>query len=111
LFDLCSEKLKWFTEFERLKPTKRLFYYTVKMLVYRAETAIPNSVKPLLERDEDSKALIIRQLSKSHADESENILNVKVHDEKTGIATKKALKEIIPNLMASKGLFFCVVNR
>ena len=77
-FEELPEELK----FERLKPTKRLFYDTIKMLVYRAETGMANSVKPLLERDEDSKALI-RQLSKSHVDihvdKSENILNVRVH--------------------------------
>ena len=77
-FEELPDELK----FERLKPTKRLFYDTIKMLVYRAETAMANNVKPLLERNDDSKALI-RQLSKSHADihpdKNNNILNVKVH--------------------------------
>ena len=77
-FEELPDELK----FERLKPTKRLFYDTIKMLAYRAETGMANSVKPLLERNEDSKALI-RQLSKSHADihadKSESVLNVRVH--------------------------------
>ena len=79
---ISYEELPDELKFERLKPTKRLFYDTIKMLVYRTETAMANSVKPLLERNEDSKALV-RQLSKSHADiyadEINNILNVRVH--------------------------------
>lgn len=77
-FEELPDELK----FERLKPAKRLLYDTIKMLAYRAETAMANSVKPLLERNDDSKALI-RQLSKSHADiypdKNKNILNVRVH--------------------------------
>ena len=94
-------------KFERLKPTRRLFYDTIKMLVYRAETGMANSVKPLLERDEDSKALI-RQLSKSHADihadKRRNILNVRVHR----FSTKRhdeAIRKLLRMLNETKTLY------
>ena len=76
-FDELPENLK----FERLKPSKRLFFDTVKMLVYRAETAMANTVRQFLDRD-DARVLI-RQLMKSHADiipDTEGkILNVRIH--------------------------------
>jgi transposase len=77
-FDELPEDLK----FEKLKPTKRLFFDTIKMLVYRAETAMANTVKPLLSRKDDARALI-RQLANSHVDilpdKREKILNIKIH--------------------------------
>jgi len=76
-FDELPENL----QFERLKPSKRLFFDTVKMLVYRAETAMANTVRQFLDRD-DARVLI-RQLMKSHADiipDTEGkILNVRIH--------------------------------
>ena len=77
-FDDLPEKLK----FERLKPVKRMFFDAIKMLVYRAETAMANTVKPFLNRKDDARALM-RQLAGSHADilpdQQENILNIKIH--------------------------------
>lgn len=82
-FDELPDDLK----FERLKPSKRLFSDTIKMLVYRSETAMAGIMRPLLGRD-DSRVLI-RQLMKSHADiipDAENkILNVRIH----GFTTKR----------------------
>ena len=82
-FDELPDDLK----FERLKPSKRLFFDTIKMLVYRSETAMAGIMRPLLGRD-DSRVLI-RQLMKSHADiipDAENkILNVRIH----GFTTKR----------------------
>ena len=82
-FDELPDDLK----FERLKPSKRLFFDTIKMLVYRSETAMAGIMRPLLGRD-DSRVLI-RQLMNSHADiipDAENkILNVRIH----GFTTKR----------------------
>lgn len=68
-------------KFERLKPSKRLLFDTIKMLAYRSETAMAQTIKPFLDR-EDSR-VIIRQLMKSHADiianNEEKILNVQIH--------------------------------
>jgi prepilin-type processing-associated H-X9-DG protein len=102
-FEELPDELK----FERLKPTRRLFYDTIKMLVYRAETGMANSVKPFLERNDDSKALI-RQLSKSHADihadKRGNILNVRVHR----FSTKRhdeAIRKLLRMLNETKTLY------
>lgn len=76
-FDELPENLK----FERLKPSKRLFFDTIKMLVYRSETAMANSIRQFLDRD-DARVLV-RQLMRSHADivpdTKGKILNVRIH--------------------------------
>ena len=54
-------------QFEQLKPTKRLFFDTIKMIAYRAETAMANILKEKLDRKQDARSLV-RQLMKSHAD-------------------------------------------
>ena len=101
-FDELPEDLK----FERLKPSKRLFFDTIKMLVYRAETAMANTVRRFLGRD-DAKVLI-RQLMKSHADiipDAEGkILNVHIHR----FTTKrhdKAVEDLLTTLNETKTLY------
>jgi hypothetical protein len=101
-FDELPEDLK----FERLKPSKRLFFDTIKMLVYRAETAMANTVRRFLGRD-DAKVLI-RQLMKSHADiipdTEAKILNVRIHR----FTTKrhdKAVEDLLTTLNETKTLY------
>ena len=101
-FDELPEDLK----FERLKPSKRLFFDTIKMLVYRAETAMANTIRRFLGRD-DAKVLI-RQLMKSHADiipdAEAKILNVRIHR----FTTKrhdKAVEDLLTTLNETKTLY------
>lgn len=69
-------------KFERLKPGRKHLIDTIKMIAYRAETAMVNIVREKLARKDDARALI-RDLCKSEADIlpdiGAGILTVQVH--------------------------------
>lgn len=69
-------------KFERLKPSRKQLTDTIKMIAYRAETAMVNTVREKLAREDDARSLI-RDLCITDADIIPNIengtLNVKVH--------------------------------
>lgn len=102
-FDELPDELK----FEQLKPTKRLFFDTIKMLAYRAETAMANTLKNKLDRNEDGRSLV-RQLMKSHADiipdHQNKTLEVRVH----GFTTRRhaaAVNDLITTLNEAEILY------
>lgn len=66
----------------QLRPMGKLFTDTVKMIAYRAETALVGLLRPHLAKEEDARALI-RELFVSAADldpnEQDNTLTVRIH--------------------------------
>lgn len=66
----------------QLRPLGKMFTDTVKMIAYRAETALVGLLRPHLAKEEDARALI-RELFVSAADlqpnEKENTLTVRIH--------------------------------
>jgi hypothetical protein len=66
----------------QLRPLGKMFTDTVKMIAYRAETALVGLLRPHLAKEEEARALI-RELFVSSADlepnEQENILTVRIH--------------------------------
>ncbi len=66
----------------QLRPLGKMFTDTVKMIAYRAETAMVGLLRPHLAKEEEARALI-RELFVSSADldpdEEENTLTVRIH--------------------------------
>lgn len=66
----------------QLRPLGKLFTDTVKMIAYRAETALVGLLRPHLAKEEEARALI-RELFVSAADldpnEQDNTLTVRIH--------------------------------
>ena len=69
-------------KFEKLKPSRKALMDTVKMIAYRAETAMVNIVREQLSRKDDARALI-QDLCRCDADvlpnEKEDTLTIQVH--------------------------------
>jgi len=69
-------------KFQRLAPSRKCFVDTIKMLAYRAETAMATILRQHLGRDEDARRLV-RDLLSSEADlkpdHATRTLNVYVH--------------------------------
>jgi len=61
------EELPEEAKFERLAPSRKRLLDTIKMVAYRAETAMSNLVRPVLSREEDSRSLM-RELFQMEAD-------------------------------------------
>ena len=78
LFSQLPEEQK----FDRLAPVRKQFCDTIKMIAYRAETALVQQLRPHLKRDDDARALL-RQLFLSSADlipdEAAKCLTVRIH--------------------------------
>jgi transposase len=70
------------SQFERLAPGRKRLLDTVKMIAYRAETAMVSIVREVLKRVDDARALV-RDLFSSDADlipnEAQQKLEVRVH--------------------------------
>lgn len=85
---------------KRLKPMSKTLTDTVKMIAYRAETAMVEMLKGYLTKKEEARALI-RELFVSDADlvpnQSENILTVKVH-RMTQPVNDQAIKKLLDEL-------------
>ena len=69
-------------KFQRLAPSRKRLLDTVKMIAYRAETAMTQVVREELAREDDARALL-RDLYRSEADIlpqlEQGILEVRVH--------------------------------
>lgn len=79
---ICAENLPEEYAFEQLRPSRKLLMDTVKMISYRAETAMVNIIRQHLARPDDARALI-RDLYRTEADiipdKSANTLTIQVH--------------------------------
>ena len=86
--------------FERLKPGRKRLLDTIKMVAYRAETAMVNIVREKLSRKDDARSLI-RDLFQSEADilpDIENgVLNVQIHHMATPRADR-AIEHLLNHL-------------
>lgn len=69
-------------KFERLSPSRKRLMDTVRMIAYRAETAMVRIVREVLAREDDARSLI-RDLMRSEADLSPDLaagtLTIRVH--------------------------------
>ena len=69
-------------KFERLAPSRKRLTDTVKLVAYRAETALSNLLRDSLTREDDSRSLI-RDLFRSDADITPHcknkVLEVRIH--------------------------------
>jgi hypothetical protein len=76
------EKLPDSEKFRRLAPSRKRLMDTVKMVAYRAETAMVAIVREVMARPDDARALV-RDLFRTEADiepdEPANVLHVRVH--------------------------------
>ena len=93
-------ELKDRDKFERLSPSRKKLTDTVKLIAYRAETALVGIVREQLARHDDGRVLI-QDLCRSEADilpdPDNGILNVVVH----GMATprsNRAIRHLLENL-------------
>ena len=101
------DKLPDNAKFEKLKSSSRLLLNTIKMIDYRAETALCFTLKEFLDRDNDARP-IIRELFETDADLEpdieKRILNVKIHRMKT-MRNDKAVKKLLEKLNETETVF------
>jgi len=94
-------------KFEKLKSSSRLLLNTIKMIDYRAETAMSMILKEFLHRDQDARP-IIRELFKTEADIvpdlEAKVLYVKVHRIAT-IRNDNAVKKLLEKLNETETVF------
>jgi len=87
-------------KFEKLKPSRKRLTDTIKMLAYRAETAMVNIVRETLSREDDARALI-RDLCQSEADIlpdlDAEILTIQVHH-MANPRSNRAIEYLLDNL-------------
>lgn len=85
--------------FTQLRPAQKHFVDTIKLIAYRAETALVHIVREKLGRDGDARALV-RQVLTSTADfcpeQDQNILRVRLHPLSTA-----AHNEVLQHLCAA----------
>ena len=94
-------------KFEKHKSGSRLLLNTVKMIDYRAETALAMIIKGFLHRNQDARP-IIRELFKTEADivpdNEAKILNVRVHRMAT-LRNDNAVKKLFEKLNETETFF------
>jgi transposase len=104
--------LKWdeFPEdakFERLAPSRKRLTDTVKMVCYRAETAMSNILRESLRRDDDSRALL-RDLFRSDADiiahSGTKVLEVRLHT-LANPRSNRAIQHLLDHLNATESTY------
>ena len=87
-------------KFEKLKPSRKRLTDTIKMLAYRAETAMVNIVREELSREDDARALI-RDLCQSDAnilpEPETGILTIQVHH-MANPRSNRAIEHLLQNL-------------
>ena len=94
--------------YNKLKTESQLLTNTIKMICYRAETALANLLHPAFKRAEHEKRMIIKQIIQSHADivpdSNQKTLTITLH----GMATPRfnqAVESILETLNNSNTLF------
>jgi len=93
--------------FSQLTPTKKQFVDTIKLIAYRAETALVQVVREKLQREDDARALV-RQVFDSAVDlcpdQQQKTLTVRLHRLSTP-AHDEVLRHFCAELTASETLF------
>jgi hypothetical protein len=93
--------------FDQLRTTKKHFVDTIKLIAYRAETALVHIVREKLPRVDDARALV-RQVFNSTVDlcpdQEKKILTVRVHP-LTTVAHSQILEHLCAELTATESLY------
>jgi transposase len=91
-------------KFERLAPSRKRLTDTVKLVAYRAETAMSNLLRDSLRRQDDSRSLV-RDLLRSDADliphPDTNVLEVRVHT-LANPRSNRAIQHLLDHLNAAE---------
>ena len=94
-------------QFKALAPRKKQLVDTIKMVAYRAETALAQLLKPFLSRQDEARALL-RQVFTSEADlipnEAEKTLTVRLHG-LTNPVSNKALQGLCDELNLTETIY------
>ncbi|MEE8045213.1 MAG: hypothetical protein V3T49_00080, partial [Dehalococcoidia bacterium] len=94
-------------KFERLAPSRKRLTDTVKLVAYRAETAMSNLVRESLRRDDDSRSLL-RDLFRSDADliphSDTKVLEVRIHT-LANPRSNRAIQHLLDHLNASESTY------
>ena len=98
------DKLPETEKFQRLAPSRKQLVDTVKMIAYRAETALASIVRELLARTDDARSLL-RDLFRSEADLlpdlEQQMLRVHVHPMSNPRANR-AIAHLLEHLNAAE---------
>jgi hypothetical protein len=101
---LAWDKLPEADKFQRLAPSRKQLVDTVKMIAYRAETALASIVRESLARSDDARSLL-RDLFRSEADllpdEENRVLRVQVHPMSNPRANR-AIAHLLEHLNAAE---------
>jgi hypothetical protein len=94
-------------KFERLAPSRKQLVDTVKMIAYRAETAMASIVRETLARADDSRSLL-RDLFRSEADllpdVEHHLLRVQVHP-MSNPRSNRAIAHLLVQLNAAEFMY------
>ncbi len=101
---LAWDKLPEAEKFQRLAPSRKQLVDTVKMIAYRAETAMASIVRESLARTDDARSLL-RDLFRSEADllpdAEQQILRVHVHP-MSNPRSNRAIAHLLDHLNATE---------
>jgi hypothetical protein len=94
-------------QFARLRPARKHFVDTIKLIAYRAETAMAHVVRETLARTDDARALL-RELYRTSADlqpdSAQQTLTVRLHPLATR-AHDAAIRQLCAELTATETTF------
>ena len=94
--------------YNKLKTESKLFINTIKMIAYRAETAVGNIIAPFYARGEDEMRMLVKDIIKSDADlipdYTNNTLTVVLHTLSTPRANRAA-EELCDILNATETVY------
>jgi transposase len=104
---LAWDKLPETEKFQRLAPSRKQLVDTVKMIAYRAETALASIVRENLARTDDARSLL-RDLFRSEADLvpdlEQEVLRVDVHP-MSNPRSNRAIAHLLEHLNAAEFLY------
>jgi len=96
------------TRYNKLKTESKLFMNTIRMIAFRAETAIANLLTPYYTKAENEIRMIVKEIIKSDADfipdYNENTLTVRLHSLSTPRANY-AVKKLCETLNDSETVY------
>lgn len=96
-------------QFQRLAPSRKRLMDTVKLIAYRAETALTRIVREVLARDDDTRSLV-RDLFRSEADLSPDtkagVLTISVHS-MANSRSNRAIDHLLGELNAAELTYPC----
>jgi len=91
-------------KFERLAPSRKRLLDTVKLIAYRAETALTQIVRATLSREDDARSLV-RELFRSEADLTPDLesgeLRIGVHS-LSNPRSNRAIEQLLAELNAAE---------